>query len=288
MSEPWAILVHGGAKTIRPERHDANRAGCLAAVEAGKAVLAQGGTAIDAVVAAIRVLENDPTFNAGYGSVVNADGDVECDAALVDGKTLDVGAIAAARRAKNPIEVAHVLLRDTPVLLVAEGADRYAAEKQLSLCEPGDHIASGIQADEACNTVGCVAYDRQGNLASGTSTGGLQGVRPGRVGDSPLPGCGLAAENNVGAVSFSGDGESIIRLTLASRIMHAVSAGSSDSAARQAISMMARVGGEAGCIVLDRQGRPGVSHNSDHFAFGFASPTHGPKAFLHTDEFNHV
>jgi beta-aspartyl-peptidase (threonine type) len=287
MAEAWSILVHGGAKTIRPGREAANRAGCLAALAAGQAVLEAGGAATDAVVAAIKVLEDDATFNAGRGAVRNADGEVELDAALMDGATLDVGAVAAMRRAKNPIEVARAMLRDRPVLLVGEGADRYAGERGAALCEPGYHIASEVLADEACDTVGCVARDWRGDLAAGTSTGGLDGVRPGRVGDSPLPGCGLAAENGTGAASFSGDGESIVRLTLAGRLMGDMPRAGSREAAARAIAQMARVGGEAGCIVLDPSGEPGVAHNSDHFAFGFAAHDRAPSAFLHKDEFDH-
>jgi isoaspartyl peptidase/L-asparaginase-like protein (Ntn-hydrolase superfamily) len=287
MPETWAILIHGGAKTIQKAREQANRAGCLKAVEAGAAVLAKGGSAIEATVAAIKVLEDDATFNAGYGAVLNADGEVELDAALMDGQTLDVGAVAALRTAVNPIEVAHALLRDAPVLLVGEGAGRYAEEKGLALCEPGAHIPPAIPADEACDTVGCVAMDTSGNLAAGTSTGGLQGVRPGRVGDSPIAGCGLAAENGVGAVSFSGDGESIVRLTLAARLMHDLQGVGADGAADRAIKQMPRVGGEAGCIVLDASGNPGVAHNSTHFAFAFASAATAGRSFLHADEFDH-
>lgn len=286
MSERWALLVHGGAKTIRAERRETNRSGCLAALEAGRAVLAAGGGAVEAVVASIRVLEDDPTFNAGFGAVLNSDGEVELDAAVMDGATLDVGSVAAVRGVRNPIEAAHALLREQPVMLVAEGAARFASEKGVAICDPDFHVAPELQADEACDTVGCVAIDMNGNMAAGTSTGGLHGVRPGRVGDSPIPGCGLAAENGVGAVAFSGDGESILRLTLAGRLMHDLSTLDAKPAADRAIGQMGRVGGEAGCIVLDARGEPGVAHNSSDFAFGFASADRPPAAYLHKDEFN--
>ena len=287
MSEHWALLVHGGAKTIRPERAAANRAGCLAALAAGRAVLTAGGSAVNAVVAAIRVLEDDPTFNAGYGSVLNSDGEVELDAALMDGATLDVGSVAAVRGVRNPIDLAKALLRDDPVFLVGDGAARYAAEKHVELCDPGFHIAQEMLADEACDTVGCVAFDMHGDLAAGASTGGLHGVRPGRVGDAPIPGCGLAAENGLGAVAFSGDGESILRLTLAGRLMHDLETSAPAQAAARAIGRMPRVGGEAGCIVLGPRGEPAVAHNSQNFAFGFASQDHPPAAYLHRNEFDH-
>jgi beta-aspartyl-peptidase (threonine type) len=237
------------------------------------------------VVAAIRVLEDDPTFNAGYGSVLNSDGAVELDAALMDGTTLDVGSVAALCGVRNPIEAAHAMLRDEPVLLVGDGAARYARERGLATCGPRDLIADAIVADEACDTVGCVAFDIQGALAAGASTGGLSGVRPGRVGDAPVPGCGLAAEHGVGGVAFSGDGESILRLTLAARVMHGLASVAPDEAAALAIAQMPRVGGEAGCIVLDAQGAPGVAHNSRHFAFGFASADRPAMAYLHMEEF---
>ncbi len=285
MPERWSLLVHGGAKTIRPERAEANRGGCLAALDAGRAVLMAGGSAVNAVVAAILALEDDPTFNAGYGSVLNSDGEVELDAALMDGATLDVGSVAAVRGVRNPIDLAKALLRDQPVFLVGEGAARYAAEKDVELCDPGFHVAEELLADEACDTVGCVAFDMHGDLAAGASTGGLHGVRPGRVGDAPIPGCGLAAENGLGAVAFSGDGESILRLTLAGRLMRNLEDMGPVGAANRAIGQLARVGGEAGCIVLDALGEPAVAHNSQHFAFGFASWDRAPTAYLHSNEF---
>lgn len=287
MGEPWTILIHGGAKTIEDDRRQANRAGCLEAVNAGASVLRQGGSAVDAVVAAIVALENDPTFNAGYGSVLNSDGAVECDAAIMDGATLDVGAVAAIQGVRNPITVARALLRDSAVLLAGEGAARYAAETGLEFCAPNDLVAQDTIADEACDTVGCVAFDQHGQLAAGTSTGGLSGVRPGRVGDSPLPGCGLAAEHDVGAVSFSGDGESIVRLTLAARLMSDLPKGSAREAAQQAIAQLHRVGGEAGCIVLDAAGNPAIAHNSENFAVAIASRDQPAAAYLHQDEFYH-
>ena len=284
MREPWTIIVHGGAKTIPPARHSANREGCRRAAECGGKVLEDGGGAVQAVVAAIRVLEEDPTFNAGYGSVLNADGEVELDAALMDGRTLDVGAVAALRGVASPIETCRALLEDQPVLLVGPGAARYAAERGLRLCAPDHHIASTFGASEACDTVGCVAIDREGHLASGTSTGGLSGVRPGRVGDSPIPGCGLYAEDGLGGVSFSGDGESILRLALAGRVMRNLETVGAREAAVRAIAMMPRVGGEAGCIVIDAQGRAAFAHDSDHFAVAMASSQTPATAYLHKSE----
>jgi beta-aspartyl-peptidase (threonine type) len=283
VSENWSLMVHGGAKSIRPGREQAHRDGCLAALAVGADVLRAGGSAVDAAVAAVRVLEDNPAFNAGFGSVVNCDGEIELDGAVMDGETLDVGAVAALRGVHSAVEVAHAMLRDAPCLLVGEGAVRYAAERGLRLCEPDFHIAPE-PADEACDTVGCVALDRQGHLACATSTGGLHGVRPGRVGDAPLPGCGFAAEDGVGATVLSGDGESIMRLTLAGRVMADMGRMDPHAAAQQAIARMARVGGEAGLLIVDAEGAMAVAHNSANFAFGLAAHDRAPAAFVHVDE----
>lgn len=281
MPERWSIMVHGGARTIAPEAHAANRAGCLAAVEAGAAVLEAGGGAVDAVVAAVRLLEDDPTFNAGRGSVRNREGDVEMDAAIMDGDTLDVGAIAALRGFANPIAVAHSLLRDEAVLLVGAGADAYAAA--IGAAPVVKELASAPVA-VGCDTVGCVAYDRHGKLAAGLSTGGLDGVRAGRVGDAPVPGAGFYAEAAVGAAAFSGDGEAVLRLALASRLMHGLPQQGAMRAAALAINQVARLRAEAGCIVLDARGVPAFAHNSDHFAVACAREGETPRAYLHQDE----
>jgi beta-aspartyl-peptidase (threonine type) len=278
----WSLIVHGGAKPIAPANAAANRAGCLAAAAAGAAVLRDGGNAVDAVVAAIRMLEDDPTFNAGQGSVANADGEQEMDAALMDGATLDLGAVAAVRRLRNPIEAAHAMLRAAPTLLVGSGAERFAAEQGFELLAHGWARDSARDSDH--DTVGCVARDTQGHVAAGTSTGGLANTRAGRVGDSPVAGCGLYADNLLGAVSLSGDGESIMRTMLAARAMHALAGQPCGTAAQSALDHLARVGGEAGLIILDAEGRPGVAHNSSHFALGIASEAIHPRAGIHRDE----
>jgi isoaspartyl peptidase/L-asparaginase-like protein (Ntn-hydrolase superfamily) len=278
----WSVIVHGGAKTIRPERQIHNRTGCETAAAAAQAVLEGGGSAIDAVEAAILAMEDDPTFNAGYGSVQNADGDIEMDAALMSGVDLSLGAIAAIRGVRHPISVAKALLQDKAVLLVGDGAARYAAEIGAELRADSP---PAVPSDEACNTVGCVALDNAGRLAAGTSTGGLNGVRAGRVGDSPIPGCGLYAEDALGGVSFSGDGESILRLALAARIMGDLAALDVQAAVDAAIAQMGRVGGEAGCIALDPRGNAAFAHNSEHFAVGTADPEQGVRTFLNQKEF---
>jgi L-asparaginase / beta-aspartyl-peptidase len=285
MHEVWSIIVHGGAGRLRVGREDRKRRGCLQAVAAGQAILSAGGSAIDAVEAAIRVMEDDPVFNAGYGSVLNADGQVETDAAIMDGETLDVGSIGALSGVRNPISVAKALLGELTVLLVGEGARRFAESHGGDLCAPGDLIAPE-PADETHDTVGAVAYDSQGRMAAGTSTGGIRGAPAGRVGDSPIPGAGLYAENDVGGAAFSGDGESILRLGLATRLICDLAEQDAPEAARRAIRLMDRVGGEAGVIVLGPSGEPTFAHNSPHFAVAFATDAQPARVFLSRDEWN--
>ncbi|WP_424139259.1 isoaspartyl peptidase/L-asparaginase family protein [Roseomonas chloroacetimidivorans] len=279
----WALIVHGGAKEIAPEKEKANRDGCLAALSAGAAMLREGGSALEAVEASIRVLEDDPTFNAGRGSVRNSDGEVEMDAALMDGAALDVGGVAAIRGVRHPITVARLMLREPPTLLVAEGARRFAEAHGAETCDPADLLLA--VEDTGHDTVGCVALDVMGNLAAGTSTGGLEGSPPGRVGDSPVPGCGLYADNSVGAVAFSGDGESIVRRTLAARVMQLLESGPPQAAIEATLDRLGDVGGEAGGIVLDRKGQIGWAHNSSHFAAGImTSEDERSRIYLRKDE----
>jgi isoaspartyl peptidase/L-asparaginase-like protein (Ntn-hydrolase superfamily) len=279
----WTIIVHGGAKAIPPSLEQAHRDGCLLAVQAGQAILEAGGSALDAVEAAVRALENDPTFNAGYGSVLNAKGQVECDAAIMDGATLAVGGVAAVSTLRHPISVAAAMLPATPVLLVGHGAECFAREHEAELCEPRDLFIER-PGDPGCDTVGCVARDLHGNIAAGTSTGGLTGAREGRVGDSPLPGCGLYADNAVGGVSLSGDGESLIRTTLAARLMHSLEALPPGPAIAAAFARLAKVGGEAGLIVIDAEGRVDWNHNSAQFAVAHASAQRTARAFVNRAE----
>jgi L-asparaginase / beta-aspartyl-peptidase len=284
----WSLIVHGGAKEIPAEQGEANRRGCRDAIAAGRAILERAGSAIQAVEAAIRVLEANPTFNAGFGSDQNADGVVEMDAALMDGTTLDVGAVAAIKGVRHPVSVARRMLNEPPTLLVGDGAWRFAVEHGAELCEPGELIAScaGAPARPGHDTVGCVALDRSGKMASGTSTGGLNGTLPGRVGDSPLPGCGFYADDQVGAVAVSGDGENIARVLLAARVMQSLEVGlDPDQSVRRSFANLARVDGEAGAIALDPHGRIGWGHNSAHFAVAWVTEgMNTPCVRLHRDE----
>jgi len=276
---PLAIIIHGGAKTITEEKVEANQVGSQAAAEAGWAVLRSGGSAAEAVEAAIRVLESDQTFNAGFGSVLNANGEVELDAAIMDGSNLAWGAIAAVQGVRHPIAVARELMYERPTLLVSEHAERFAAEKQLEMCSEEDLIADELREEweeekevvDRPNTVGCVALDSEGNLAAGTSTGGTMNKPPGRVGDTALVGSGLYADNEFGACSTTGDGESIIPVVLAKTAVDLLKDGKHpDEAARIAIETLAsKVPGEAGCILIDPQGRIGWAHNSTDMACAY-------------------
>lgn len=279
----WAVIVHGGAKDIPESRRERHRQGCLRAVEAAVTLLSAGGSAVAAVEAAVRVLEDDPTFNAGTGSVLNAAGEVECDAAIMDGADLSVGGVAAVRTLRHPISVARAMLPERPVLLVGAGAEAFARERDGEFCAPGDLIAPSAD-DPGCDTVGCVAVDRHGNIVAGTSTGGLRGCAAGRIGDSPIPGCGLYADNAVGGVSLSGEGESIIRTTLAARFIQALETEAPGPAIARALRVLARVGGEAGLIVIDSRRRVDWGHNSAQFAVAHASDRQPPRAFVHRSE----
>ncbi len=279
----WSIVVHGGARAIAHNRRAANRKGCAAAAQAGAAILRRGGSAVEAVTVAVCILENDPTFNAGRGSVANAAGKIEMDAGIMDGSSLAIGAVAAVRRIFNPVEAAAAMLDAAPILLVGAGAEAFARSRGLPLA--ATPLAPHPATDPGHDTVGCVARDQAGHFAAATSTGGLAGTMPGRVGDAPLPGCGFYAEDGIGGVSLSGDGEAIARTLLAARVMLALETKEAASAAGAIFEPLARLEAEAGAIVIDAAGRIGIAHNSDHFAVAYAaSDWKGVKTLLHQKE----
>jgi len=287
----WSIIVHGGAKTIEQEDASANRAGCRAALEAGAEILKNGGSSIDAVEAAVRVFENDPTFNAGYGSALNIDGEVEMCAALMEGTSFNVGAVAVAKGVCNPISVAKAMLYEEPVLIAGDGARAFAAEAGVRLCHPDAMIPKpkrSAKEERGHDTVGCIALDERGRLATAVSTGGLEGAPIGRIGDSPQPGCGFYCDDNIGGVVFSGDGEQIARMILASRVMQALEDLSPDQAVGAALAHIERIGGEAGGIVLAPDGKFGWGHTSEDFAVAIASSVSpDPKVYLRKGEASH-
>jgi L-asparaginase / beta-aspartyl-peptidase len=294
---PIAIVIHGGAGVIEPAKMTAAkeasyRAGLAAALDAGYEVLQRGGTSLDAVTAAVRTMEDDPQFNAGRGAVLNQDGDAECDAAIMDGAGPRAGAVAAVRHVKNPIELARLVMEESPhVLLVADGAEDFALEQGMALVprsyfrtEAREHEleearraehartagtpTTGVLApsgDDSMGTVGAVALDRNGNLAAATSTGGLTNKHHGRVGDSPLIGAGTYASNESCAVSGTGQGEYYIRQVVAydvcalAHYRHLTLA----EAVHEVVQVkLRRTGGEGGIIALDRAGNIVMDFNS--------------------------
>ncbi|HEY0012081.1 MAG TPA: isoaspartyl peptidase/L-asparaginase family protein [Allosphingosinicella sp.] len=288
----WALIVHGGAKPWDDKEEQANRDGIRQAVEAGSKVLAGGGSAVDAVEAAIRTLEDLPVFNAGHGSVPNEEGDIEMCAGIMDGRDLSAGAVGAIRSVRNPVAVARQLISEKEVILVGEGALKFAKAKGFPLASDEELKAEEekqLATEGLHDTVGAVALDTGGNLAAGTSTGGLSGQKVGRIGDSPLPGGGLYADNHIGAASFSGDGETIARLALAARIMASLEDGTGmEQAIAKAVAKLPGTGGadaDGGGIGIHKDGTIGWAHNSPMFAVAYAtSEMPGPKAFLKKDE----
>jgi beta-aspartyl-peptidase (threonine type) len=264
----WALIIHGGAKEIAHEEEARNREGLAAAIEAGRRVLAAGGSALDGCEAAVRVLEERPVFNAGRGSDPTTEGTIEMCSAVMDGATLDIGGVMAVQGVCHPVSVARSLLPEREILLAGDGGRRFAEQTGAELCTSEQLLTPEQikELEDAHDTVGAVAMDANGNIAAATSTGGLSGQKPGRVGDSPMPGCGYYADNHAGGVALSGHGEAIARLILAARIMHRIDDAGPEAAVRDALRQMERTGGDAGGIAIDRHGRVGWHHNSPHFA----------------------
>ncbi|MDF4642446.1 isoaspartyl peptidase/L-asparaginase [Vibrio parahaemolyticus] len=291
MTKPFSIAIHGGAGTIlREQMSDELQQSILAdleaAVKAGHQILEQGGEALDAVVAAVKVLEDSPNFNAGKGSVLTHNEMVEMDASVMDGRNLAAGAVAGVRHIKNPIELARdVMLRSNHVLLVGEGAEKFAFEQGhqyteqdyfftdrryeqlLSMREKGLFALSESRYpdDRKHGTVGAVALDQQGNLAAATSTGGVTNKQYGRVGDSALIGCGTVAENGVVAVSTTGVGEFFIRKRVAEDVAARMRYLQEDvHTACEAIIQgdLKAMGGEGGLIAIDANGELHFAMNS--------------------------
>ena len=264
----YSIIVHGGAGDIDQASLPDRKAGCREAAEAGYAILKRGGSAVEAVAAAVVVLEDNPLFNAGTGSTLNSEGKVETDAAIMDGSTLRVGGVAAVSGIRNPVKLAHAVMTQTPyVLLTGAGAMQVAREQQIELCDPEELIVPR-QRDHwkrKYGTVGAVALDSDSHLAAATSTGGVFDKLPGRIGDTPLIGCGTYADDRA-AVSCTGYGEDIIRTTLARSAAYLLeeagdAAGAADLAIRYFVD---RTDSDAGLILVDRKGQLGFAHSTPH------------------------
>jgi L-asparaginase / beta-aspartyl-peptidase len=279
-----ALIVHGGAWAIPSELLQTCRNGVLAGLERGWKILKDGGSAIDACEQAIIQLEDDPIFDAGIGSHLNRDGQIQMDAILMDGVSLKSGAVVAVERIQNPIRLARLVLeRSEHMMLAGPGAELFAREQGLGFCNPEELITEreaqiwSEKSGKIANfgTVGAVAIDAQGNLAAGTSTGGTLYKHPGRVGDSALVGCGCYADNLSSAISCTGHGESIMKVVLAKTANDFVSSGKSpQEAADAAVALMGkRTSGRGGLIIVDGQGRVGTAFSTAQMAYAFRTNT---------------
>ena len=291
MTQDPVLVVHGGAWAMPDDMVEAHLNGVRAAVSAGWNLLEKGGTALDAVEAAVVIMEDDDTFDAAHGSFLNREGKVQCDALIMDGATLRAGGVGCVEHIRNPIRAARKVLSESPhVYFVAEGAERFAEEHGIPLCR-NEHLVIPREVerlrvfqsrsqtsaqdlfspDISHDTVGAVALDRDGNIAAATSTGGTLNKAPGRLGDSSLIGCGCYADNQSAAVSTTGWGEPIMKLVLAKWAADRVAAGNLPQwvAAEAMNHLKSRLNGHGGVIVLDSQGRFGMAHNTPRMAWAY-------------------
>jgi len=285
MTDP-VIVIHGGAWAIPDRLVDVNISGVEEAARKGWRILGKRGSALDAVVAAVNSLEDNPVFDAGIGSVLTEEGTVEMDALIMDGATLGAGAVAGLRDIRYPIDLARIVMEKTPhVLMIGEGAqrlaDRYGVEKlsqdRLVTDEARQELAEWLREKKAGaafghETVGAVALDHKGNIAAATSTGGVTGKLVGRVGDVPIVGSGGYADNKIGGASSTGHGESIIKVNLARLVLTYAEAGDTiQEAADKALAYMSqRVDGTGGVIALDPKGNVGHSHTTKRMVWASA------------------
>ncbi|TRO52265.1 peptidase T [Candidatus Bathyarchaeota archaeon] len=264
------IVIHGGAWEIPDDQIEENIAGVGEAVRLGWRALEKGGSALDAVVAAVNSMEDNPIFDAGIGSVLTLDGTVEMDALIMDGERLEAGAVAGLRDVRYPIRLARLVMEETPhVLMIGEGASRMADRFKVERITQEELVTEfarkdlkdwmkehNVKGNSGHDTVGAVALDANGNLAAATSTGGVTGKLVGRVGDVPIIGSGGYADNRVGAVSTTGHGESILKVNLAKLVLTYMDTGMEiQEAAEKALGYMSvRVKGTGGLVALDREG----------------------------------
>lgn len=285
------LIVHGGAWDIPPDLIEAHKSGCAAALMAGWDVLSAGGPALDAIEAAVRVMEDDPALNAGTGAVLNLEGEVQLDAGIMEGASLQAGAVAAVRTVKNPITLARRVLESEYVFIVGEGAVSFARAAGIEECSNEDLVeerelrlwkarrasmasgASGASGALGADTVGAVAIDRRGHIAAGNSTGGRPLKPPGRVGDSPLIGCGLYADDTLGGAACTGQGEGIIRVALAHSAVQLLQQGKHvQETAELAVQLLRqKVRGRGGVIMVDRNGNVGHAFNTGAMGYAYMS-----------------
>ncbi len=286
------IVVHGGAWDIPQELRQDSIDGCHNAAQVGWDALTSGGTALDAVEAAVRVLEDTPIFDAGRGSFLNAAGEIELDAIIMDGRNLNLGAVMAVRRVRHPVTLARLIMTDCQHnILVSHGAETFAQEHGLPLI-PNWHLlvarererwssrvssensSDSLLPQQSGGTVGAVALDLEGHLAAATSTGGTFNKHPGRVGDSPLVGSGAYADDDTGAVSATGEGEDLMKIVISKLVCDYLARGmTAQEAADAAITLLVeRTGGQGGLIVVGKKGHVGIAHCTSHLAHACITP----------------
>lgn len=285
-----AIIVHGGAWDIPDDLVEAHLEGCRKAAETGWTVLTNRGTALDAVEGAVQTMEDSPNFDAGRGAFLNQEGEVEMDAIIVDGKTLNFGAVAAVRNLLHPITLARQVMEQTDhVFLVGKGAEKFAASIGMNFASPEDLLVGreldrwqklqeqpNFQAktlfesefpNSPSGTVGAAAIDVNGDLAAATSTGGTPQKMAGRVGDSPLIGSRAYADNIIGAVSTTGWGEAIAKVVLAKTIANELQTYKPSIAIQKALDILLnRTEGRAGAIAINAQGKIGLAFSTPRMA----------------------
>lgn len=279
----FGIVIHGGAgviKNLPPEIEKEYISKLSEALEAGYKILQNDGSSLDAITAAINILEDSPLFNAGKGAVLTENGIAELDASIMDGKTLKAGAVAGVHHVKNPINLARLIMEKSPhVMMIGKGAEEFGKLFNIELVDSTYFITKERWNQylklkdtlEKHGTVGAVALDKSGNLAAGTSTGGMMMKKFGRVGDSPIIGAGTYANNNTCAVSGTGHGEYFIRLCIAKDISSLMEYKnlSLEEAANQVINKLTNLGGTGGVIAIDRYGNIAMPFNTDGMFRGY-------------------
>lgn len=311
---PITLVIHGGAGTIKrenmsPEKEKAYHEKLREALDSGYAVLERGGKSLDAVIAAVKIMEDSPLFNAGKGAVFTADGKNELDAAMMDGSNLMAGSVAGVTTIKNPITAAYaVMTKSDHVMLIGKGAEKFAGDQGLEIVDPSYFFDStryqqllrakeneaNKQAalidpfikDKKFGTVGCVALDQYGNIAAGTSTGGMTNKKYGRVGDAPIIGAGTYANNATCGVSATGWGEYFIRLSVAHDISAMMEYGGftlMQAADTVVMKKVPALGGDGGAIALDRQGNIAMPFNTSGMYRGYKKKGEEAKTFIYKD-----
>jgi beta-aspartyl-peptidase (threonine type) len=298
--QEWAIVIHGGAGVITrdkmtPDMDKQYREALAFALNTGKKILADGGTALDAVEKTINTMEDNPLFNAGKGAVFTHDGKNELDAAIMDGSNLAAGAVAGVTDIKNPITAARRVMTNSPhVMLSGAGASKFAKEQGLEIVPPSYFYTERrfnelqeILKKEKNGTVGCCALDKKGNLAAGTSTGGMPNKKYNRIGDSPIIGAGTYANNNTCAVSGTGYGEYFIRWTVAhdiSALMEYKGLSLKEASELVVNQKLVKAGGTGGVICVDNRGNISFPFNTDGMFRGFATADGKEGVFIYKDE----